>query len=200
MNTQQLSQRLHEIQAIKFGNFTLKSGIESPIYIDLRLIISYPGLLQDIGEAIWNKISHIPFDLLCGVPYTALPIATAISLKHQKPMLMRRKEAKGYGTKKEIEGVYSLGQQCMIIEDLITSGASILETTGPLQSEGLRISHAAVLIDREQGGRQYLKDKGIEVHSVMTISALLNNLQENGKINQDTFHRSMEFIRNTLTR
>jgi len=197
MTNPELILKLQEIQAVKFGSFTLKSGIISPIYIDLRLIVSYPGLLQDVGEAIWKKIESIPLDHLCGVPYTALPIATAISLKHQKPMLMRRKEAKGHGTKKEIEGVFRPGEHCVVIEDLITSGASILETVEPLKAEGLKVSHAAVLIDREQGGCRHLEDKGISVHSVMTISTLLRTLYEKGKIDQNTLNRTLEFIRTT---
>lgn len=171
--TSSLLSKLLEIQAVKFGNFTLKSGLTSPIYIDLRLIISYPPLLRAIAEAYWEKIHHLHFDVLCGVPYTALPIATALSIAHDLPMVLRRKEAKDYGTKKIIEGEFRRGQQCLIIEDLITTGISIFETIEALEKEGIVVQDVAVLIDREQGGRKKLEEKGYRLHAVFAMTELL---------------------------
>jgi uridine monophosphate synthetase len=186
--------KLHDIEAVKFGSFTLKSGLISPIYIDLRLIISYPSLLKGIAEAIWSKIHTLPCDLICGVPYTALPIATAISLHYNKPMVMRRKEIKDHGTKKSIEGAFHKGQRCIVIEDLITSGSSILDTSHPLQQEGLDIKDAAVLIDREQGGRKNLAAKGISLHSVFHLTEMLNVLLQSGAITSEQHTNVKKFM------
>jgi uridine monophosphate synthetase len=136
MQNRTLIHKLYEIGAVKFGSFTLKSGLQSPIYIDLRLTVSYPRLLVAISEALLSQVRGAPFDLICGVPYTALPFATAISIQHNIPMILRRKEKKEYGTGKMLEGVFSKGQKCLVVEDVITSGQSLFETIAALEQEG----------------------------------------------------------------
>jgi uridine monophosphate synthetase len=186
--------RLHDIEAIKFGNYQLKSGINSPFYIDLRLIISYPLLLKSVSEEMWKQIKDIDFEVICGVPLSALPMATALSLNHNIPMIMRRKEVKKHGTKKAIEGVYRPGQRCVIVEDLITSGISIIETVQPLNQEGLIVKDIVLLIDRQQGGRENLADHNINLHAVMTIHDILATLLAEDRIEPNTANKVYEFI------
>lgn len=95
---------------------------------------------------------------------------------------MKRKETKSYGTKKLIEGVFSSGDNCVIIEDVITSGSSILETVDALKKEHLNVTEAYVIIDREQGGRKNLESHGIKVKSLYVVRQLMQYLLEAGKI------------------
>ena len=176
MNYKPLIQSLYEIGAIKFGDFTLKNGQQSKIYLDLRQIISYPDVLRAVSEAIWQQTGGCRIDLICGVPYTALPIATCISLQHDMPMLMRRKEKKDYGTRQQIEGVFHTGQQCLIIEDIITTGSSVLETADDLEVAGLKVKDIAVLINREQGGKENLKQRHYNLYAAFTLNDVLHTL------------------------
>lgn len=194
MTEEELIIELYNIGAIKFGEFTLKSGITSPIYIDLRLIVSHPKVLWAVSEAMWKRIEKLPKDVICGVPYTALPIATALSLKHHIPMVMRRKEAKSYGTKKLIEGVFHEGQTCLVIEDLITSGKSIFETLDPLEEVGLKVQDIVVLIDREQGGRKVLESKGYHLHSVFSLTQMLLTYEMKGLVEVKVVTKVKQFL------
>lgn len=194
MKNEKLIEKLFEIGAVKFGEFKLKSGIMSPIYIDLRVIVSFPEILKSVAEAMWNKINTLEFDLICGVPYTALPIATAISITHNLPMVMRRKEVKDYGTKKAIEGAFTAGQKVLIVEDLVTSGLSVFETSEPLEHEGLKISDVVVLLNREQGAEENLKNKNLNLHAVLTITELLQTLLKKNKIDKKIYDTTMKFI------
>ncbi len=174
-------EELFEMDSLKVGDFTLKSGQKSSIYIDLRAIISRPELLRNISEAVWQCHTTTPHHL-CGVPYTALPMATSITLVHHIPMVMRRKESKEYGTKRKIEGMYVPGDSVIIIEDVLTTGASVLETIEDLKAAGLKVVEVLAFLDREQGGRARLEKAGYPFHAVVTLTEVAKHLYEKGLI------------------
>ncbi|XP_065057037.1 uncharacterized protein LOC135685145 [Rhopilema esculentum] len=191
-----LIKSLYKIEGVKFGDFTLKSGIQSPIYFDLRVIVSFPNLMAKVSELLWHAAQEqgAEYSKVCGVPYTALPLATCISVSHEIPMLIRRKEAKDYGTKKMIEGKYEPGEKCLIIEDVVTSGGSVLETAKSLQDVGLTITDAVVLLNREQGGLEMLKQNGIKLHYVLTVSEVLKVLEQDGSLTKEVVQSVQDFI------
>ena len=198
MSLNQIIIKLHQMDAIKFGQFTLKSGIISPVYFDLRVMVSDPKLMAAIAKIMGEMIkeSKIKSDLLCGVPYTALPLATLMSVDKDIPSIIKRKEKKEYGTKKMIEGKFEAGQSCLIIEDVITSGASVLETTAELKNEGLDVTDVIVFLDREQGGKETLEEKKIRVHSVINVKQLMEILYDAKKVSDEEKRKVEDFVKN----
>jgi uridine monophosphate synthetase len=189
-----LSDNLLSAGCIKFGEFTLKSGLKSPIYIDLRQIITYPKLLQQIANAYLPVLRHLSFVRLAGLPYAAIPIATAISLAGNYPMIYPRREAKSYGTKAEIEGEYHAGETVVVIDDLATTGGSKFEAIEKLTGAGLIVKDVVVLIDRQSGAKEALAQAGYSLHAALTISQLLKYWEENGKVEKDKIEEARKFL------
>ena len=190
-----LADELLKAGCIKFGSFTLKSGLQSPIYIDLRQIITYPKLLEQIGAAYLPLLKDLKFDRIAGLPYAAIPIATAISLQGNYPMIYPRKEVKTYGTKAEIEGEYHAGETIVIIDDLATTGGSKFEAIEKLTGAGLIVKDVVVLIDRQSGAKEFLKQAGFAMHAVLTITQLLDYWEKTGKVEKDKIEETREFLR-----
>ena len=186
---------IFKLDVIKFGNFVLKSGLQSPFYIDLRSLASNPPLLKSLAIHLLDLLpeSHRG-ELICGVPYAALPMATVVSITSGIPLIIKRKEYKGYGTKKMIEGIYNKGQSCVLIEDVITTGSSLMETLPDLKNEGLKVSDILIVIDREQGGKERLVNKGYRVHSLFTITEIVNAFKKFNKIDEKTARSVLTFI------
>jgi len=179
---------------IKFGNFTLKSGLQSPIYIDLRQIITYPKLLEQIGAAYLPLLRELKFDRIAGLPYAAIPIATAVSLRGNYPMIYPRKEVKTYGTKAEIEGQYHAGETVVVIDDLATTGGSKFEAIEKLTGVGLVVKDVVVLVDRQSGAKESLEQAGYSMHAVLTISQLLDYWKETGNVEKDKIEAAQKFL------
>ncbi len=190
-----LIEELFDLGAVKFGNFTLASGMQSPIYIDLRLLVSRPQLLAQAAKAYGRVLEEVPCDRIAGVPYAALPIGTAVALATNIPMIYPRKEAKAYGLGKDIEGAWNPGERVAIIEDLFTSGGSTVKTAERLRAAGLVVEDAIVLIDREQGARDNLAAAGVRAHSVFTLSEILETLVTSGRLTPEKQQEVLTFIR-----
>jgi orotate phosphoribosyltransferase len=186
-----LALTLHDIEAVRFGTFTLHSGRTSPIYIDLRLLASYPGALRQVATAYRQILAGLSFDLLAATPLAGLPIGTAIALDMNVPLVYPRPTTKRYGLGNQIEGKWQVGQTAVVIDDLITSGDSLLQGIAFLKAAGLRVTDAVVLIDRQQGGRATLLEQGYQLHSAMSLDQLLAALERQQRI---TSHQRAEVL------
>lgn len=185
---------LYRIGSIQFGEFTLKSGLKSPFYIDLRRVVSYPALMKHIKKLFKSITAELSFDLITGIPYTALPIASLLSVYMNKPLIYPRKEVKAYGTARQIEGVFEEGQSCLVLDDVMSTGESKIEIAEILEKNGLRVEEFVVLIDRSYAGQNVMKEHGYRLHSVVTISDILNVLETEKLITKDQLNAVSSFL------
>jgi uridine monophosphate synthetase len=191
---QSLAADLLTAGCIKFGNFTLKSGQSSPIYLDLRRLVTHPQILARVAKAYAARLREVRFDRLAGIPYAGLPIATAVSLEMNRPLIYPRREAKDYGTKAAIEGDFNAGETVAVIDDLVTTGGAKIEAIQKLESAGLKVSDIVVLIDREQGASATLAEAGYRLHAVVTLRELLDEWRASGAITAEQFDEAQEFL------
>ena len=189
-----LAVKLHEIGAIQFGKFKLHSGKKSRVYLDLRVLASYPEVLRQVAAAYQTVLEWLDYDVIAATPLAGLPIGIAIALDMNQPLIYPRKTAKSYGTGKAIEGVYGVGDTAVVVDDLVTSGDSIVQTIAALKAGGLRVTDSVVLIDREQGGAKNLAAEGNRLHAIMSLPYLLSVLLENERISEKRYHKTLKSI------
>ena len=194
---EQLILNLFDTGCIQFGKFTLKSRVVSPIYIDFKAVVSYPEIVNDIVNLFGERMKtlNLLYSRLCGVPYGGIVFTSLLSQSTGKPMLIVRKEAKKYGMKKLIEGEYKEGETIVLVEDIISTGKSIIEFATKLIRQKLKIQDILVICDRRLHHQNDLND--YKIHSLFTIHDLLTVLYRNEKISRETFLEVYSFIINS---
>lgn len=186
---------LYRSKCILFGKFKLTSGLESPYYIDLRSVPSHPRLFKLMIKAYINVVTKLKCKVVAGVATAGLPIASVIAYKLGKPLVYVRREAKKHGTGRCVEGHFRRGWRAVVVDDVASTGGSILRAVEALRGQGLEVHDAVVLVDREQGAYERLKSIGVTLHSTFKISELARILYEENLLPQHKFKLIMDYLR-----
>jgi len=169
-----VAQALLACGAVRFGDFTLTSGAKSRYYVDVKAALTDPGTLRRIAQAMAETARRTgPYDAVAGMELGAVPLATAVSLASELPLLIVRKGERTHGTGKRIEGRSPQGLRVFVVEDVTTSGGSTVECVRVLREAGAKVDHAAVVVDREAGAAKALSAVQVKLHPVVQVSELL---------------------------
>lgn len=167
-----LARRIYD-SAHLVGEFVLRSGRSSSEYFDKYLFEADPALLRAVGEALVPLLPQ-DADALAGLELGGIPLVTVLSQLTSLPALFVRKQAKEYGTRRLAEGGEVTGRRLVVIEDVVSTGGAIIDATRELRARGAEIISVLCVIDRESGGVENLASEGLELHSVFTMTELLN--------------------------
>jgi len=186
---------LFDKNAIKIGNFTLSSGRKSRFYLDLRILQSYPLYFRKtislLKTLIHSQIGLESFDYLCSVPTSGTVFGSALSYELFKPHIYVRKDLKNYGTQKKIEGALEPNSKILFVDDVITTGQSILTALESLSNNSV-VSGVVVLVDRQQGSQNLFDQFTLKIKSAITIHRIIDILNDNARINKNEYDRIKE--------
>ncbi len=196
-----LAQQIYELGGIEFGSFTLgRSTVNSPVFVNPKRLIAIPAALRVAAQVIRQQAQIAitrrhhpaqPFELVTGVPMGGLHLATAYSLSSDTPLIYVRPGGAGAC---EIEGQYLPGQHVLVIDDLITTGGSVVQTAQALRRAGLTVREVVVLVDRDQGAARKLGPLGLQLMPILSLRAMLNYYMSNQWIGEADYQRSLDYI------
>ena len=182
---------LQKSSAIKFGTFKLSSGKESAYYVDLRLVPSFPHefrkMIKKLQDSISEAIGMDGFDCVASVPTSGLVIASALAMERVKPLVYIRQKPKDYGTGNLIEGMVTDGMKVLLVDDVGTTGQSLVTAVKALKEAKVRVTDAFVIINRHEGARDLLASEGVRLHQVTDITEISKVLYGEKLLDQQTF-------------
>ncbi len=189
---------LHENKIIRFGDFTLASGKKSPYYVDLRLVPSYPHQFRKMVKYLQDEIIKDTgldkFDSLVSVPTGGLVIASALAIEIVKPLIYVRSKPKDYGTSKSIEGKIWEGLKAVMIDDVATTGGSVVNGIKSLTEAKIIVEDAYVIVNRMEGAEEALKEQGVTLHSITNVMQITKSLHEQNLVGDDVLQKVQEQI------
>jgi orotate phosphoribosyltransferase len=189
---------LHSKGAIKFGDFTLASGKKSSYYIDLRVVPSFPHeyrkMIKHLQNQISTKIGFEKFDSLVSVPTGGLVIASSLAFEIVKPLIYVRNKPKDYGTSKSIEGKFQQGMKVLMIDDVATTGGSMINAIKALKQESIVITDAFVIVNRNEGAEDSLKHEGVSMHHLIDVITIAKSLFDQHLISDEVFNKVKDQI------
>ncbi|MCH7836136.1 MAG: phosphoribosyltransferase, partial [Chloroflexi bacterium] len=200
-----LAKALWDLGAVQFGDFTVgRTTLHSPVYVNLRLLISDPRALQRAGRVIHGEVQTLqrmlnprlqPFQRVSGIPFGGLHLALSYSLASKVPLVYIHPAKERNGARAFVEGKYERGETVILVDDLITSGGNVIETAAFLQIEaGLKVKDVVVLLDRQEGGEERLRRSGYNLISVLGLETMLNYLMASGRIDEGWFRKSIDYV------
>lgn len=184
---------LYQNDAIKFGNFKLSSGKDSSYYIDLRIVPSFPHqfrkMIKTLQSLISEKIGLDNFDCIASVPTSGLVIASALAIETVKPLIYIRQKPKDYGTENVIEGKIAEGSRVLLVDDVVTTGLSLLNAVKALRSSKMVVTDVFTIINRFEGARELLASENVRLYEITDIIVLSSILHKENLLNDEIFER-----------
>ena len=173
MERRRVIEALLKAGCLMYGTFKLSSGGVSNVYVDVRRLYSHPRELRVVVEEMAEVVRGLACDLVVGVETGGIPLATLVAYLTGKPMVYVRKKPKEHGTQRMIEGDLREGGRGVVVDDVATTGSSILRAVRALREAGVEVRDALVVVDREEGARRALRSVGVELHALVTLGELL---------------------------
>jgi orotate phosphoribosyltransferase len=175
--------------SLKFGLYTLASGKQSPYYIDLRMLQSFPRYFRLTIIALRDLINReigSDFDSLGSIPTSGLIFASALGYEMLKPLIYVRKESKMYGGRKMVEGYLRPGEKVLLVDDVATTGTSLSNTVKVIRENGAIVKDAVAITSRLEGAEENLQKMGVRLIAIATINDLINALHDKGLLDRNT--------------
>jgi len=184
---------LHQNGIIKFGDFTLASGKKSSYYVDLRLVPSYPIEFRKMVKYLENEIEQDigldNFDSIVSVPTGGLVIASALAIETVKPLIYVRSKPKDYGTSKSVEGKIHENMKVVMIDDVATTGGSVVNAIKSLKEVNITVKDAYVIVNRMEGADEAMLELGVKMHSILNILQITEALFEQNLIDASVLEK-----------
>jgi orotate phosphoribosyltransferase len=193
-----LASALFRIGSLRFGRFTLSSGKTSAYYLDLRMVPSFPEVYSLVVSAYREMVLSLgesKFDLIAGVATAGVAFSSPLAFLLKKPMVYVRREEKGHGLGRLVEGAVRPGLKALVVDDLATTGGSLISAVEALRREAVTVSHAAVLVDRLEGGSDSLRDVGVKLRSYASVTELVDSVYGAGKMTKKDYESVMKQVR-----